>query len=392
MGKIEIPITPFYLIPQWQSEKLESSNANFSLSFSKMNLWKERKKNNSFEIFNKLDSWEEKEVVEGKTVKVKYVEVAEPKAIFNNEHLCKLCNQQLKDKQIFLDKINYNQREYIDFMNGSEINAKLVSPLITGLGSGHPTETGMILDRNTGVPYIPASSIKGVLRTAYAVSIADENGNADDKKLYEIFGSENNSSKVIFLDAYPEEIPTIQSDIMNPHFSKYYGGENKIPLENENPVPIKFLSVKEGCDFVFRYIVKDENLKSEIESAFKIAFETIGFGGKTAIGYGRFKSELKIEEVVPKQEKKDYSEADIDELVRKIKPEQVKMSKSKQVKAIISSGKPIKAKIFVKYENLKDAQIFEITVSGMANAEIGKEINVTLNNFNKKAPLGGRIS
>ena len=156
--------------------------------------------------------------------------------------------------------------------------------------------------------------------------------------------------------------------------------------------PIKFLSVKEGCDFVFRYIVKDENLKSEIESAFKIAFETIGFGGKTAIGYGRFKSELKIEEVVPKQEKKDYSEADIDELVRKIKPEQVKMSKSKQVKAIISSGKPIKAKIFVKYENLKDAQIFEITVSGMANAEIGKEINVTLNNFNKKAPLGGRIS
>ena len=50
-----------------------------------------------------------------------------------------------------------------------EFRARLQSPYVSGLGSGHPTETGMILDRNSGLPYIPASAVKGVLRLACAL-------------------------------------------------------------------------------------------------------------------------------------------------------------------------------------------------------------------------------
>ncbi|MBQ4492855.1 MAG: hypothetical protein II967_06185, partial [Deltaproteobacteria bacterium] len=54
-----------------------------------------------------------------------------------------------------------------------EIRAQLTAPFVSGLGSGHPTETGLVLDRNSGLPCIPASSIKGVLRLACALHIAE---------------------------------------------------------------------------------------------------------------------------------------------------------------------------------------------------------------------------
>lgn len=133
-----------------------------------------------------------------------------------------------------------------------EMRAKLKTPFVSGLGSGHPTETGMILDRNTGVPYIPASSIKGVLRLAHAVNLSndpkldkkwlqpgriDRNGrfiecpdgdqfNLNDREptLRRYFGDTDTGAKdgvrgqLIFLDAYPEQVPALKPDIMNPHY------------------------------------------------------------------------------------------------------------------------------------------------------------------------------
>lgn len=211
-----------------------------------------------------------------------------------------------------LEKIQEKQRAYIDYLKEMnvipfEIKAKSSSPFITGLGSGHPTETGIILDRNTGLPYIPASSIKGVLRLSQAINCADGNGNVDenDKRIVKYFGTtsdvqEAKRGQLIILDAYPENVPKLKLDIMNPHFGKYYSGENKQPVETESPVPIKFLTVKEGTKFVFRCAfmplgnkILSENERQEIQedvdAMFKTAFETVGIGGKTAIGYGRFK-------------------------------------------------------------------------------------------------------
>ena len=210
-----------------------------------------------------------------------------------------------------LEKIQEKQQTYIAYLKemnvvSFEIKARSSSPFITGLGSGHPTETGMILDRNTGLPYIPASSIKGVLRLARAIKYADADGNVDEnnEEIVKYFGSTSDAEKskrgqLIILDAYPKSVPKLKLDIMNPHFGNYYSGESKQPVETESPVPIKFLTVKEGTTFIFRCAfiplgnktVSDEEkqiIQTDVDAMFKTAFETVGFGGKTSIGYGRF--------------------------------------------------------------------------------------------------------
>lgn len=204
-----------------------------------------------------------------------------------------------------LEKKQKLQSEYLSSLKEDEIQtftitAKTSSPFITGLGSGHPTETGMILDRNLGVPYIPSSSIKGVLRLAYAVNIADGRSEVSDFELEKYFGSTDaNKSKrgqLIFLDAYPRGNVELKIDIMNPHFGSYYDGTNKQPVETESPVPIKFLTVKQGTEFVFNCAyfplnekdLSDDKVKDDVEKMFSTAFSKLGFGGKTSIGYGRF--------------------------------------------------------------------------------------------------------
>jgi CRISPR-associated protein Cmr6 len=207
-----------------------------------------------------------------------------------------------------------------------EIRARLTSPFVSGLGSGHPTETGMILDRNTGMPYIPASAIKGVLRLAHAVNILrsgqgegwikehKDEVELDDREpsLRKYFGDtdagaeEGVRGQLVFLDAFPENPPCLKADIMNPHFHKYYG-ENQPPVDCEDPIPVKFLSVESGTVFVFRVLAAPLARPAELESnaverefgqedegriraMFNTAFDELGFGGKTSVGYGRFQN------------------------------------------------------------------------------------------------------
>ena len=110
--------------------------------------------------------------------------------------------------------------------------------------------------------------------------------------------------QLVFLDAFPADVPTIRTDIMNPHFGKYYAGSQG-PLETENPIPVKFLTVAEGAEFVFRCFVSplpDDGLAAPdspvrplddtdgkvVAAMFSRACKQLGFGAKTAVGYGRF--------------------------------------------------------------------------------------------------------
>lgn len=264
----------FHPIPATYINQIKNQHANFSLCFNRMVNWK----------------CNDSSVKKDET---------------NADTLAGIAIQHIAFAENDLKKIQERQKSYIREMESTktqtiEIYAETVSPFISGLGSGHPTETGMILDRNTGVPYLPASSIKGVLRLAYAVNMANGRKEIPSKELNTYFGSMDDTDvkqgQIVFLDAYPVNPPNIKVDIMNPHFSKYYEGKNKTPLEQENPTPIKFLSVEENTVFCFRSVffsLKDTPITPEdkqvIYKAFETAFTTIGFGGKTSIGYGRFK-------------------------------------------------------------------------------------------------------
>ena len=51
------------------------------------------------------------------------------------------------------------------------------------------------------------------------------------------------AGKVIFFDAFPQKDVSIKPDIMNPHYPKYYSGDES-PTDWQNPTPIKFLTVE----------------------------------------------------------------------------------------------------------------------------------------------------
>ncbi|MDW8088118.1 MAG: type III-B CRISPR module RAMP protein Cmr6, partial [Candidatus Calescibacterium sp.] len=170
-----------------------------------------------------------------------------------------------------------------------------------------------------GIPYIPGSAVKGVTRhwsvrkfayQAYQkanqknqtfeqilknLSKALENGenNVDLEingikfsDLIEIFGTQKQAGKVIFMDAYPVENINLKMDIMNVHYPDYYSGDEP-PADWQMPVPIKFLTV-EKTKFEFVILSKYENLVNKATMLLRKALSEHGVGAKTSLGYGLF--------------------------------------------------------------------------------------------------------
>jgi len=309
-------------IPEKQQMHLKNSKANFSLIFPRLVRW-EKPKGDFFEA--QYDTGE----------RTKKGEIIYDSSIID---LLDKASKAIPNAAKQLSKLHDRQKELLKSQADSgfdvfEFHATLISPYVSGLGFGHPTETGMILDRNTGLPFIPASGIKGVLRLAHALDLADKTPDivkTNDKGQIEISdtlptmrkffgdtipGDGTVRGQLVFLDAFPTEDSIakelLKADIMTPHFSNYYKGPVegkkdlfKGPIETELPNPIKFLTVKEGVEFVFRCFVspltepqkKDiverewtDNDSVAVEAMFRRGFEKLGLGAKTAIGYGRFK-------------------------------------------------------------------------------------------------------
>lgn len=131
---------------------------------------------------------------------------------------------------------------------------------------------------------------------------------ADWTSVPHMFGTQKNRGNVIFLDAYPEDIPALHMDIMNPHYSPYYS-EGKPPADHHNPTPIKFLTVAKGTKFIFRAVAKKEqNLPQKIRVAFAEALTKEGVGAKIALGYGRFVIDEDGQKVLLKKRKQRHEE------------------------------------------------------------------------------------
>lgn len=229
--------------------------------------------------------------------------------------------QHFKWNKEFLKDLNERKTNIIKSLenNGYKIEkfqSTCLWRLIIGLGSSHPQETSMILHHVYGIPYIPGSAVKGVTRHWTVLKFADvkakndneefeksiekisnalENGEELDlevnqqkfTELIEIFGTQKQHGKVIFMDAYPVENVNLKLDIMNPHYPDYYSG-NEPPADWQNPNPIKFLTV-EKTKFQFYLLSKSENLLNMTKKLLQEALLNYGIGAKTSIGYGLFK-------------------------------------------------------------------------------------------------------
>ena len=107
-----------------------------------------------------------------------------------------------------------------------------------------------------------------------------------------------NRGALMFWDVIPEPAgDKLAVDIMTPHYGDYYQGSTT-PHDSGQPNPILFLTVPPDSDFEFfvqcNPAMLPESLRNSwqtlLEAAFRHAFEWLGFGAKTAVGYGQFPS------------------------------------------------------------------------------------------------------
>lgn len=166
---------------------------------------------------------------------------------------------------------------------------KLDWRLAIGMGTGSVFENGLILHHIYGIPYLPASSIKGIVNH-YAQDLKQQE--TEDYKA--IFGNENQQGKVIFFDAFPKTLSktSVQPDIMNNHFQEYYNG-TEAPADWHQPIPVFFLTLKDiRFKFTIGILLPDyQPLLSKVSEWLKQALEIKGIGAKTAVGYGAMRQE-----------------------------------------------------------------------------------------------------
>lgn len=181
----------------------------------------------------------------------------------------------------------------------TEFPFELQANLLCGSGLSHPTEVGMSFMNPYGIPYIPGSSIKGVLRDAAQMLAKDERDNLTVEDVNKLFGEDNEGQEskrghLSFLDSLPLGSQFLGVDIITPHHKAYFqGSDNAYPHDEESPVPIQYLVVKKNTKFNLVILHGHDTTDSEeqecakkVEEIVKYAIENMGFGAKTSIGYG----------------------------------------------------------------------------------------------------------
>lgn len=197
------------------------------------------------------------------------------------------------------------------------LDALATAPFTTGLGNEHPLENGFTFLNPYGLPCLPGSGVKGVLRQAARELASGEWGDRKawtEDAISHLFGMETDDGgknhqrgALMFWDVLPQlEGNSLQVEVMTPHQSHYYqqrldprSGNSSAPHDSGQPNPINFLTVPAGSRFTFHVqcdvpflrrnapqLAEAEQWKTMLESAFKHAFEWLGFGAKTAVGYG----------------------------------------------------------------------------------------------------------
>ena len=240
-------------------------------------------------------------------------------------------------------------RDVLHGFNMLSLEAESVAPFTTGLGNERPLENGFAFLNPYGLPYLPGSGIKGVLRRSVQELISENWGDScgwSDEKKYRVdgegetlsmvdvlFGFEPPSGKqyqfrgvLSFWDVIPliKKKPLKQKyqlavEIMNPHHTAYYQNEGKPPDEFGDPIPIFFLTVPPGSGFTFHIschmsrlrqsapdLAENDCWKELLEQAFRHAFDWMGFGAKTAVGYGA----MRLTPAAQRQEQQRKDEQD----------------------------------------------------------------------------------
>lgn len=195
--------------------------------------------------------------------------------------------------------------------NARAFVAKLGARMIINQSGGVMENAGIALDRNSGVPFIPGSAVKGIARVGAAWS------GASPAEIALVFGWAKNRNKepdlpeklpvnnfagtVSFLPAFPTGTVKVEADILTSHHANYYSGETRFATDDESPNPVIFPTVGAGTEFQFVLLdtsaprttglFEEIEIKKPVELARQWLLAGLtghGLGAKTAAGYGWF--------------------------------------------------------------------------------------------------------
>jgi CRISPR-associated protein Cmr6 len=185
--------------------------------------------------------------------------------------------------------------------NGYRISTTSTAPFATGLGNEHPIENGFAFLTPYGLPYLAGSGVKGILRRSMQDLMDDGEDGFTADAVDALFGSEEvnqpedaKRGALDFWDVFPSPAGAkLVVEIMTPHYGKYYQGA-EAPHDSGAPVPVSFLAVPTESQFDFHVVCHISRLPTDLATqwrvllnrAFQHAFEWVGFGAKTSVGYG----------------------------------------------------------------------------------------------------------
>ena len=221
------------------------------------------------------------------------------------------------------------------------IDVKSTSPFATGLGLEHPVENGFAFLTPYGMPYLAGSGVKGVLRRAAEELCQDGATSFDDTVVNALFGMDSQTAPrrgaLTFWDVFP--VPAKNSlvvEIMTPH-SSHYLQDGKAPHDAGKPNPIPFLAVPAGSEFRFVVTCEPSLIPTEIradlqtrwkpllEEIMQHAFDWLGFGAKTSVGYGAME-----EDKTAKQKR----EADAEAIRKKVADEAAQAARAAELEKL----------------------------------------------------------
>ena len=236
--------------------------------------------------------------------------------------------EDFKEKNKAMEKflLTKNTLKPIAPIQNQQFVLKVVYPgLLIGSGSAHETggdgesKLGFSFDYTTGLPLIPGSSIKGLLRSAFPNSIKKKRKKEEEDNLNETYRKSRReyikeclgSASDIDIDALEFEIfegvvdgksiPVYQRDIFFDAYPsvneskeesiRLFGCDYITPHSNplKNPIPVQFLKIMPEVVFRFNFDLKDGLIAAgQKKKLFEKILLDFGIGAKTNVGYGQF--------------------------------------------------------------------------------------------------------
>ena len=233
------------------------------------------------------------------------------------------------------------------------------APFVTGMGNPHPLENGFTWHPTLGMPYLPGSAVKGLVRAAVELAYQGEDKPALLKRW---FGTEAKgdvpeaSGSFIFLDALPVEPCALVPEVMTPHVGKWYEKGGKTPTAKDtqpgdwhSPVPVGYLTAR-NLHLQFAVMPRPGVAAEALElvwQALDYALQWLGAGGKTAQGFGA----MQLDQAAMRRRERDAAE---------LRAREEREEAARQHQAALATMSPVERAIRECLDARKDPNLGEI--------------------------------